>query len=190
MWVMSSEHPPPPGSFPMWQSLFEWVSFSHSMSCNQMLVQKPKHPILMCRQILPFIPPIFRCKTYKGTQHSNTPLLNSWELDFKARRDAEVRWHWVMRGLVLPCTMQMLQSFVPLTPSLPTTPELVRVSPCPQHICCGHHYHVLQVCIMWVMYKEKSHLSEADHAMNGWSDISISLCPPPRKGEKAKIPQH
>lgn len=43
---------------------------------------------------------------------------------------------------------------------------------------------------MWVLCKEKSHLSEADHAMNGWSDISVSLYPPSRKGEKVEIPQH
>lgn len=43
---------------------------------------------------------------------------------------------------------------------------------------------------MWVFYKEKSHLSEAGHAMNGWSDIAISLYPLPRKEEKAKVPHH
>lgn len=43
---------------------------------------------------------------------------------------------------------------------------------------------------MLVLCKEKSHPSDADHAMNGCSDISIFLYSPPRKKEKAKVPWH
>lgn len=42
---------------------------------------------------------------------------------------------------------------------------------------------------MWVLY-EKSHLSEAGHAMNEQFGISIFLYPLTKKGEKAKVLQH